>query len=71
MNLFMANHMTAVFPLILSRERQSERVSRSGHGLGRTESENPETFEHSQGMEETEFIDKVTLERHMLVKGDS
>jgi len=67
----LSHHMSAVFPLMLTRERQSERVSRSGHGLGRTESENPEMFEHSQGMEETEFIVKFILERHMFVKGDS
>lgn len=79
MNLLLRkdNHSTAVLlSLILGRykkhdEEEFEGFSSSGQGFGNTESEKPETFEHSQVMGETEFVDKVILERHMLVKGDS
>lgn len=75
-NLTEKYQRTAVFPLILSREKQNEveefdGFRRSGQGFGSTECEKPETFEQSQEMEETGFMDKVMLERHKLVKGDS
>lgn len=67
-------HKTAALPLGFRREKHDEEAfefSRSGHGSGKTDSEKPETYEHSQELEDAELIDKEILNRHIEVKGDS
>lgn len=68
------HHKTAALPLGFRREKHDEEASglfSSGHGSGKTDSEKPETYEHCQGLDEAELIDKETLDRQIEVKGDS
>lgn len=70
------NHMTADFPFNSGREKQADEEfeyehSRSGQGSGYTDSEKPETLEHTQEVGDPEIIDRETLNRQTEVKGDS
>ena len=72
-------HKAEAFPYTwLNKEKQAEEefeyeLLSSAQGSGETESDDPETFEHSQvvGEEELELMDKEMLKRQMEVKGDS
>ncbi|PON61970.1 LOW QUALITY PROTEIN: hypothetical protein PanWU01x14_141720 [Parasponia andersonii] len=70
------NHKAEAFPYRVDNAKQAEEgfdfeLRSSGHGSGKTKSEEPETLEHSQVVGEPEVIDKEMLNRQMEVKGDS
>lgn len=70
-------HNATAFPFKVCIEKQAEEEFecedlRAEHGSGKTESEKPETFEHTQEfVEEPELIDKEMLDKQKEVKGDS
>lgn len=71
----MGFHKAADFPFEVEEKQAEEEFecefSRSGQGSGKTDSEEPETFEHTQVAGEPELLDKVMLARQIEVKGDS